>query len=202
MKHDENILVVPRSKLFTDPTAPQGFLKLENFDDVQQKIEASKEFLPRSFMELDPSYKQIIPYLIFMHEEKLFLMQRAGSAGEQRLKNKYTLGIGGHIRERDIAGATMFDWATREFHEEVAYQGNLDIRPLGLINDETNAVGQVHLGFAFLLLGDSPDIAIKSELAQGALYSLEQCKQFFEHMETWSQIAFAYLEQEFFKERA
>lgn len=199
MKHDENILVVPRSKLFIDQP-PQGFFKLSSFDYYQQMIEKNKEFLPRSLMEQDPTYKQIIPYLIFAHDNKLFLMQRAGNAGEQRLKNKYTLGIGGHIRERDIAGSTIFDWATREFHEEVCYDGSLTIQPLGLINDESNAVGQVHLGFAFLLKGNTANISIRSELQEGSLLAFDQCGQFFDQMESWSQIAFTYLQQDFFKE--
>lgn len=199
MKHDENILVVPRSRLF-EQEALQGFLELPSFDYYQQTIETNKEFLPRSIMEQDSSYKQIIPYLIFAHDQKLFLMQRSGNAGEQRLKNKYTLGIGGHIREQDIAGLTIFDWARREFNEEVCYDGTLNIQPLGLINDESNAVGQVHLGFAFLLKGDSSNITIRSELAQGSLLSLEACERFFDDMETWSQIAFTHLQKVFFKE--
>ncbi len=200
MNHNENILVVKRSKLFSD-NGPQNFLKLANFDFYQKMIEANKEFLPRSIMEQDPSYKQIIPYLIFAYEESVFLMQRSGSAGEQRLKNKYTLGIGGHIRECDIAGSTIFDWAIREFCEEVIYDGDLEIEPLGLINDESNPVGQVHVGFAFLLKGNSPRIAVRSELKHGELILFDECKAYFEQMETWSQIAFVYLEQEVFKAR-
>lgn len=198
MKHDENILVVARNKLFQEQPL-QGFLELPSFDYYQETIETNKEFLPRSMMEQDPSYKQIIPYLIFSFDNKIFLMQRAGNAGEQRLKNKYTLGIGGHIREHDIAGSTIFDWATREFNEEVHYDGSLRIQPLGLINDESNAVGQVHLGFAFLLKGDSENIRIRSELQQGSLLSLDQCALFFDQMETWSQIAFTYLQQDFLR---
>lgn len=198
MKHDENILVVARNKLFQEQPL-QGFLELPSFDYYQKTIETNKEFLPRSMMEQDPSYKQIIPYLIFSFDNKIFLMQRAGNAGEQRLKNKYTLGIGGHIREHDIEGLTIFDWATREFNEEVYYDGSLSIQPLGLINDESNAVGQVHLGFAFLLKGDSGNIRIRSELQNGSLLSLEQCASFFDQMETWSQIAFTYLQQDFLR---
>lgn len=196
MKHDENILVVQRSKLF-GKEALQGFLELSDFDFYQSTIETNKVFLPRGLMEQDPSYKQIIPYLIFMHNSKIFLMQRAASAGEQRLKNKYTLGIGGHVREQDLAGGTIFDWARREFNEEICYDGSLTIQPLGLINDDSNAVGQVHLGFAFLLKGDSSNIAVRSELQQGSLKSLEECEVYFDDMETWSQIAFNHIRKIF-----
>ncbi|MBS1988235.1 hypothetical protein JST56_04545 [Candidatus Dependentiae bacterium] len=190
---NENILVVPRAKIFTDQPF-HGFLPCSNFDAYQNIVEEHKQFLPRSEMEQDLAYKQIIPYLVFTHDNKFFLMQRAGTAGEQRLKNKYTLGIGGHVRESDLTRKTIFDWAIREFQEEIEYDGSLSIQPLGLINDDTNPVGQVHVGFAFLLRGDSPHIAIRSELKHGSLLSLEACAEFVENMETWSQFAFAHLQ--------
>lgn len=190
---NENILVVPREKIFKDQPF-NGFLGCSDFDAYQNIVQENKQFLPRSEMEQDPLYKQIIPYLVFTHGNKLFLMQRAGTAGEQRLKNKYTLGIGGHVRESDLAGKTIFDWAIREFQEEIEYDGSLSIQPLGLINDDSNAVGKVHIGFAFLLRGDSPNIAIRSELKHGSLLSLEACAEFVENMETWSQLAFAHLQ--------
>lgn len=190
---NENILVVPREKIFKDQPF-NGFLECSDFDAYQNIVQEHKQFLPRSEMEQNPLYKQIIPYLIFTHDGKVFLMQRAGTAGEQRLKNKYTLGIGGHVREGDIAGKTIFDWAIREFQEEIEYDGSLSIQPLGLINDDSNAVGKVHVGFAFLLRGDSPNIAIRSELKHGSLLSLEACTEFVENMETWSQLAFAHLQ--------
>src|SRR5690606_7557172 len=105
---------------------------------------------PRSLMEQDQRYKQIIPYLVFTHENKYFVMQRTSTTTEQRLKNKYSLGIGGHIRQEDMNGNSIFEWAEREFHEEVSYHGNLEIIPLGVLNDDTNDVGKVHIGFVFL----------------------------------------------------
>ncbi len=190
---NENILVVPREKIFSSQPF-NGFLGCSDFDVYQNIVQEHKQFLPRSEMELDQSYKQIIPYLLFTHDKKLFLMQRAETAGEQRLKNKYTLGIGGHIRESDLIGKTIFDWAIREFQEEIEYDGSLSIQPLGLINDDSDAVGKVHIGFAFLLRGDSSNIAIRSELKQGSLLSLEACAEFVENMETWSQFAFAHVQ--------
>jgi len=193
-KPDEKILVIQKNKLFSD-TPVSGLQALDTFDKHQTLIEENQEFLWRSEMEQDTNYKQIIPYLIFSHNNKLFVMQRRGDASEARLQNKYTLGIGGHIRQEDIAGKNIFDWALREFHEEVNYTGSFTIKPIGLINDESNLVGQVHLGCAFLLVGDSPDITIKSELKNGNLYSIEECKELYDTMETWSQIVFNYLKK-------
>jgi len=191
LKKDEKILVVKRTELFKD--MPWNGLKEVSFDTYLEIIKTKQEFLWRSQMEEDPSYKQIIPYLVFSYEGKLFLMQRKSSSSETRLSSKFSLGIGGHIREEDLAGKTIFDWATREFNEEVDYKGKLKIKPIGLLNDDTNDVGKVHIGFVFLLEGNSDQINIKSELKQGNLVSLEECKQYYDRMETWSQIVFNFL---------
>lgn len=195
-KTDEEILVVLRTQLFKTHDAWSGFKALESFSDFQDIVEQHKLFLWRSSVEQDPSYKQVIPYLIFKFRDTYFVMKRRSTASEQRLKDKYTIGIGGHIRREDIDNATLFDWARREFDEEVCYQGKVTVKPLGLINDERDAVGQVHIGYAFLLEGDSDQIAIRAEHKEGYLLTFEECKAMYPSMESWSQFVIDYLESE------
>lgn len=190
--HDEHILVVKRTDLFPI-VAWQGLQEVKNnylVDIVKEK----KEFLPRSLMEQDPTYKQIIPYLIFTHNDTYFLMQRQAKATETRLQSKYSLGIGGHIRQEDIEGADIADWARREFEEEVSYKGSYTIELMGILNDDSNPVGQVHIGFIYLLKGDSPEISVKEELKSGTLLTLDECAKFYDSMEPWTQIIFDHLE--------
>lgn len=184
---DEQILVVKRDKLFIKESW-QGLNAEDDFNNYLTVIQENQEFHPRSLMENDPSYKQIIPYLIFTHDGKYFLMQRQAKATEQRLKNKYSLGIGGHINEEDITEGDIMQWGKREFNEEVDYTGNLNIKPIGILNDDSNDVGKVHIGFVFLLEGDSPNIKVKSELKSGELYSLDECTKLYDGMENWSQL--------------
>jgi len=191
-KHDEMILVVKRADFFRHES-PWAGLKQVDFDAYLTLINQKKQFLPRSAMEVDPSYKQIIPYLVFSHEEKFFLMQRTDTSTETRLKNKYSLGIGGHIRQEDLTSDSIFSWAEREFHEEVDYKDSFTIKPLGILNDDATAVGQVHVGFVFLVEGATPNIAVKSELKSGQLVTLQECKNYFNSMETWSQIVYEFL---------
>lgn len=184
----ENILVVKTKTLFPSgafqgiSTYTQEFLNI---------ITEHKEFKPRPIMEEDPNYKQIIPYLIFKHEEHYFLMQRKSTSSEQRLKNKYSLGIGGHMRQEDMyEGATIFDWAKREFEEEIDYTGTFSIKTLGVLNDDSNPVGQVHLGLVLLLEGNSSHIKVRSELKSGQLITAHQCLDFYQDLESWSQIIY------------
>jgi predicted NUDIX family phosphoesterase len=189
----ENILVVLRDTLLAN-TSWQG-LKLGDCQDYIELINIHKEFLPRAHMETNPRYKQIIPYLIFKHDDRYFLMQRQSQASEQRLKNKYSLGIGGHIRQEDLVDSvSIFDWAKREFHEEVEYRGALKIKPIGILNDDSNEVGQVHIGLVLLLEGDSPAIRVKSELKSGILLTHKECTAYYDSMESWTQMVFKQLE--------
>lgn len=188
MKHDESILVVKRNLLFSHKPW-QGF-KTDNTKDILHTIEQHHQFQPRGIMETDPEYKQIIPYMIFTHDNQYFLMQRKATASDQRLKNKFSLGIGGHVRKEDINNASFEQWGAREFQEEITYPGSYTIKLVGILNDESTPVGQVHMGLIFLLQGNKPEISIKSELQSGSLVSLEKCKAHYEQMEKWSQIIF------------
>jgi predicted NUDIX family phosphoesterase len=184
--NDELILVVKRADLF--PHGAWQGLQQVDYHRYAQIIAEKKEFLPRSLMETDPTYKQIIPYLVFTYQHRYFLMQRQAKATETRLQSKYSLGIGGHLREDDIKDQDIISWAQREFHEEVDYAGSCKIESLGIINDDSNPVGQVHVGFVFLLHGTSPAIRVKEELKSGTLLTLEECTTLYDSMESWSQL--------------
>jgi predicted NUDIX family phosphoesterase len=192
-KQDEEILVVPTKYIFNNSPIFTGFVPLHNFQAHLDIILSHKQFIKRSLAETNNNFKQIIPYLIFYHQDKFFLMRRKSTASETRLQNKYSLGIGGHLRATDMHSNDITLWAQREFHEEINYHGNVTFTPLGILNDERDLVGQVHFGLVYLLTGDSPNISIKSELKEGVLKTLDECKSVYESMESWSQLVYSYL---------
>lgn len=189
-KFNESILVVKKQILF--PNGIWTGIKQVNFDQYVTLIQTHREFMPRGLAEENFKYKQIIPYLVFRYQDLYFLMQRKSSSSEQRLASKYSLGIGGHLREEDIKSSSLITWAQREFNEEISYQGNVTITPLGLLNWEETPVDQVHTGFVFLLEGDSPCISIRSELQSGELVPLAICKE--RNLENWSRLVVEHLE--------
>ncbi len=186
-KLDEIILVVNRDHLFTKGEI-QGFLPCNDFAEYETLITQHQEFMPRGEAEVDTRYKQIIPYLVFKYKDRYFIMQRKSTASEQRLKNKFSLGIGGHLRQADITSTSLAQWAVREFCEEIKYTGTYTTTPLGIINDDSNDVGKVHIGFAILLEGTSDQISIKSELKDGFLATLDECTALYSSLESWSQL--------------
>ena len=183
----EQILVIKRSTLFPNENAWHG-VNNNNVASIISTITENQEYIERSFAETNQSYKQIIPYMIFTFGDKYFVMQRKATASAQRLAGKLSLGIGGHMRQEDMTGKTIFDWAQREFEEEVSYFGALDMTILGTLNDDTNDVGKVHLGLVLLAQGKNDQIAIKDEHKSGTLLTKQECLEKFDQFEGWSQL--------------
>ncbi|MCX5923319.1 MAG: hypothetical protein NTU89_02000 [Candidatus Dependentiae bacterium] len=190
----EEILVVKRSILFNETNAWSG-INNQIFDQCMQTIQTHSAFMPRSHAETNPTYKQIIPYVIFTVDQKIFVMQRKTTASEQRLAHKYSIGIGGHMRQEDLSSNNIFNWALREFEEEVNYSGSKEMSKIGILNDDTNDVGKVHLGMILLLKGSSDQISIKNEHKSGMLLTLDECKALYNQMESWSQTCIDFIEK-------
>ncbi len=194
---NEHVLVVPRTAIL--PPVGKAFLGISD-DDLENRMQAIQThgfFMDRATAEEDELFKQIIPYFIFHSNDRLFVMERSANANEKRLASKVTLGIGGHVRQEDLVDQhnDLFSWGLREFCEEVSYSGLLHGELLGFINDDTNAVGRVHMGAVFLIHGDSDQIAIRSELASGVLMDFDSCIALNDRMESWSALVVKFLMQ-------
>ena len=187
---DEHVLCVRREDLFPDG-AWYGFIS-EGLERYQKVIREQSFFMPRAEVEEDPAYQQIIPYVVFRHGDRYFLTRRLRASTEKRLRQLYSLGVGGHINPGDLEnGDPIRDGLRREFEEEVEYTGEIEATLLGLINDDSSPVSKVHLALAFLVEGSSPEIAIKetNKLA-GELLTLEEMRMYYLEMESWSQIVY------------
>lgn len=191
IKNQEKVLTISKNVLY--PHGAHHGLRADRLSEALKTILNHAQFLPRFAVEEDSSTKQIIPYLIFSYKNKFFLMQRRGDHTEARLANQFFLGIGGHIRQEEFGDEDIFSWAKREFEEEVAYNGKIKSKAIGLLNDESNSVGQVHSGLVILLEGDSSEISAKDELKSGELKTLKECEQVYDQMENWSKIVFDFL---------
>src|SRR5437763_16940392 len=92
---EDNVLVIKRS-LFDQLGSFQGlhFEPRKYLDAILSR--GNNFFLRRPLAEEDPSHKQIIPYVLLVHGDKVFYYVRGKRAGEQRLVAKGSIGIGGH----------------------------------------------------------------------------------------------------------
>ncbi|MBI4018055.1 MAG: NUDIX domain-containing protein [Candidatus Aenigmarchaeota archaeon] len=182
----EKIMVVPRKQLLKKDF--QGFLPHEGNEHVLEAIKKHAFFRGRDEVEEDTSLKQIIPYVVFIHGTKVFLLRRLGKSGEKRLHNLYSIGIGGHVNEGDDGVEEILNAAMRrEFLEEVSYSGRFDPKPLGFINDDSNDVGKVHFGVCYVLNGNSRITVKETDMLEGKLAPVDDLKKY--NLESWSSIA-------------
>ena len=193
---DEHVLCVKREDVFPDG-AWHGFVA-DGLDRYQRLIREESFFMPRREVEEDPAYQQVIPYVVFRHADRYFLTRRLKASSEKRLRQQYSLGVGGHINPGDLEnGDPVLDGLKREFEEEVVYAGDFQATLLGLINDDSSPVSKVHLALAFLVDGSTPDIAIReTDKLAGELLTLEEMRIYYLEMESWSQIVYDRLLQE------
>ena len=190
---EENVLVIPRA-LFDKLGAFHGL----NFDADRylpsMLARENNSFMPRSRAESDPSFKQLIPYVLLVHGGRVLSYVRGKKAGEQRLASKTSIGIGGHINDGDEGLFTLDEEAyneavRREVCEELNVQTGFRNRIVALLNDDTTEVGRVHLGVVHVFTLET-DAVQKREamitslafLTRGELLARRDA------METWSQI--------------
>ncbi len=194
----EHVLVIPRA-LFDSLGSFQGFQS-----DAQRFLPALLDtannfFMERPAAEQDPTHKQIIPYSIFHHAGRYLCYTRGGKSGEKRLVAKRSIGIGGHINPVDQTQAhlgeqTYFNGVEREIAEELRIAGAHTQRVIGLINDDSNEVGQVHLGVVHLFDLDSDDVASNEDAIQDLQFvPLAELIAEAEGLETWSRICVEHL---------
>lgn len=168
-KFDERIIVVPRNILFDEENNQfNGFLANDStkgqeiFDTLSQY-----EVKRRGDMEEDPNYKQLISYCLLENENnQLLVYERLSGGGEDRLHGQSSIGVGGHMN--DIVGADTINEvlrtnAQRELEEEVglAPEESQNLQYIGFINDDTNEVGEVHLGVVFKIKVNSNDVEVQ-----------------------------------------
>lgn len=118
----------------------------------------------REALEKNPKFRQVLPYIILTKWDaaagatKFIAYRRGKGVGESRLQGNVSIGFGGHIDLVDVVHensvinlrATITQAAMRELSEEVIFGNLADDTPMyevGLIIDDSNDVGKVHIGF-------------------------------------------------------
>ncbi len=190
---EEHVLVIPESRLeelgaFSGfrPFCPDAFDALLNSKYM--------EFRPRSTVEDDPTYKQLIPYAILQAERDgqpvVFQYTRGKGQGEKRLHALRSIGIGGHISREDAQGDDLYrSGMLRELTEEIVLESDYDEELVGFIFDDSSPVGRVHLGVVHRLKLHAPAAhARESDLVEAGFEPLADLKTQLDGFETWSQL--------------
>ena len=189
MAEEELVLGLPRKRL---PSA-LGWRGVRGMDlsPLLRAAAMHGEFRPRSEAETDSSWKQLIPYLLLRDGERIFLMRRTKAGGDERLHDRYTIGIGGHVNpeDADVLGGLRREWA-----EEIEADFEPDFRPVGLLNDDENEVGAVHLGLVYAADAGGRPVEIREKhKLEGAFASVDDVADVQDRLETWSALLFEFL---------
>ena len=136
----EKVLVVKTEKLAKYISGRTGLLT-EDREAMLDIIINEHEFIDRPAAEEDPSYKQIIPYVVLTQKDLVFATRRLNKGGESRLHGKVSIGIGGHINpvdEKDRRSVLMHG-LERELDEEVYIQRRGELVPRAVVVIEAAA---------------------------------------------------------------
>jgi len=202
----KKLVMVIRKNLLLGEEPFQGFKSAEATDYISRILE-HYEYMERGLAEENPEYKQPIGYGIIINPDRkqVFTYKRAekdGEYDEDRLKGKYSWGVGVHIDKTD--GENPINTSLlREIEEEIGLQKSQikNLKVLGYINDEEDEVGKVHFGVLYLAETDAEIIQPKGEMASGKLTHYTELKQLIEHpeviVENWSKISLDPLHQHF-----
>jgi predicted NUDIX family phosphoesterase len=178
-------------------------------------------FVERTYAERTPSLKQVIPYSIIVCDGRVLLFQRLATGGEKRLHGKLSIGIGGHINPQDLdepqgslhassskqgsskhgqssARSPIAAGTNREIAEELDVRGTFEVRCVGLLNDDSNPVGAVHVGVVQVVyVSGSVEIREREQL-EGRLVSCEELSSLLAggaNFETWSRLLVPHLDE-------
>ena len=199
MAKEEQILVVERATIEQIGMFHGLTLDVEPYLDAV--FSGMPQFKPRPEMETNPEFKQLIPYVIMSCNGKYLTYLRGKRAGEKRLVGNRSIGIGGHINPVDDMSLfsfrdTYLNAVKREVEEEVNLDTGYTDRIVALLNDDSNEVGQVHLGVVHLWTLDSEDVTKKEQMInQLTFMSIAELMDVRDEMETWSQLCLDGLSQ-------
>ena len=206
----EFVLVVPREELFPQST-PHGLRAFGEDPALDaSRFEAtvlrSGFFVERDYAERTPSLKQVIPYAVVTTPDGVLLTRRLSAGGESRLHDKLSIGIGGHVDAEDARDVSYSERrelrgeeaarrhpiaaaAARELAEELEIEGRYEIAYVGVLNDDTNPVGAVHVGVVLVVTVEGTVAIRETESLEGRLVSTAELRELRAqgaNFETWS----------------
>jgi predicted NUDIX family phosphoesterase len=186
----ERVLVLPRASV------PGGcdFIGLRTVDDatlvrLRAALGESGRYLERPIAEESPGWKQLIPYVMVRDGGSVFLMERTDAGGDPRLHGKASIGVGGHLNPVDDGQDPLAVGLRREWDEELEADWEPEFHLVGLLNDDTNPVGSVHLGVVFVVEAAGRPVAVREhEKLRGHMVEPIEVRDAWDRLETWSRL--------------
>jgi predicted NUDIX family phosphoesterase len=191
----ERVLVLPRDRVpgGCDFTGVRG-ASASDLLGLRRTVAEHGRFLDRPAAEQDPSFKQLIPYVVVRDGERIFLTERTTAGGDARLHGKGSIGVGGHLNPVDEGEDPLTDGLRREWSEELVADWEPEFQLVGLLNDDGNPVGAVHIGVVFTVEADGRAVSVREhEKLIGRWATVPELRASWDRLETWSQLVASHL---------
>ena len=195
-KMDEMIIVAPRVNVFNNETLTFQGVNSDNetLKEVVSNLANTYSVMRRGDAEENPTFKQPIPYCVLKRGNEVFVYERLQGGGETRLHSKLSMGVGGHMNKFEVEDfyEQLSVNLERELEEELLIDGDrLSLDTIGLINDDENEVGKVHIGLLVIAeLKEDATVAVReTDQLKGMWLTIEDLTQSdtYERLESWSQ---------------
>ena len=155
-------------------------------------------YLNRSEAEQDKRYKQLIPYVLVICNDKILRYRRGRGGQETRLHGLYSVGIGGHISEEDhglfSTGLGYREGMRRELMEEVAIEDEKEAA-VAVINDDSTEVGYVHFGVVHMMhVASEAIVGRRSGIVSPEFVAVTEAVKDTSAYESWSRFCLEHLD--------
>ena len=197
MATEERVLCFPR-KLLEDLGVFQGLsLEIEKYLPAVTSSEHIL-YLNRSDAEQDRRYKQLIPYVLVICQDKILRYRRGKGGQDTRLHGLYSVGVGGHISEEDHGLFSnrlgYHEGMRRELMEEVAVAEVKDAA-VAVINDDSTEVGYVHFGVVHVMhVAHETIVGRRSGIVAPEFIPMADALKDLSAYESWSRFCLEHLE--------
>ncbi len=157
--------------------------------ELHAAVAGRGRYLDRALAEDDPRFKQLIPYVVVTDQASVFLMHRTDAGGDVRLHGKASVGVGGHLNPVDAGEDPLMAGLRREWAEELDAPWDPAFELIGLLNDDTNPVGAVHLGVVFRVEAAGRQIDVREhDKLLGGFATPREVAGAWDRLETWSRL--------------
>lgn len=196
----KEVLIVKREILFEDKYF-EGFLDAEEHDYISKVLENYEYHIRGDELENNEKLQQIIPYVWIVNsfKKQVFAYKRASGKqnySEERLMNKISCGVGGHI-DREDSDNPIENAMMRELMEEIIMNKYPKPIIIGYLNDDSDSVGKVHFGVVAIAETLEDVKKRDNEMAEGRFYSVFELEEIFSdsryEVESWTRLSWPFV---------
>ena len=148
MSPTQEVLVVPR-KIFE---GHHSFLDWSFVEGILDELQTSHRWCQRNLAEVSTDWVQPIPCALIADGLGRYCVFRRIKDTRDDLKSKVTLVVGGHVdrlAKFESLRKLLLITLERELEEEVGLRNSTEVRPLGLVIDNSSLLSSRHVAFLY-----------------------------------------------------